>query len=101
MRFPCPFARLVRDIPGTIGERKSSLREACQFVILRITGSIRHYPSSNRMISLRLMLSIGKSGHVHRSVFNHLLGAYKVPRGLQLAGQPLVGIFFNTRGADR
>jgi hypothetical protein len=27
-------------------------------------GSIRHYPSSSRMISLRLMLSIDKSGHV-------------------------------------
>jgi hypothetical protein len=31
MRFPCPLASLVRDIPRTIGERKSSLREACQF----------------------------------------------------------------------
>jgi hypothetical protein len=38
------------------------------------------------MISLRLMLSIDQSGRVHRSVFNHLLGAYKVPRSLQLAG---------------
>jgi len=38
------------------------------------------------MISLRLMLSIDKSGRVHRSVFNRFLGAYKVPHGLQVAG---------------
>ena len=100
MRFPCPFASLVRDIPRTIGERKSSLREACQFVILRITGRFDPPLPVEQPDGLAALDAVDRQKRTC-AVFNHLLGAYKVPRGLQLAGQPLVGDFFNARGADR